>query len=116
MTATDIIIVASIVCLVLYDIVVATDRVSGNTLSERIRDAAWRMPFYPFAAGVLCGHWFWNGDPIVAGWPRAAALVIVGVAALIVDRKRLLPPVNPIFALAAGVPVGRILWAQAAGS
>ena len=58
---TTIVIVAGVVLYTLYDIIVA---VTGNvTLSEVIRNAAFKAPMIPFAVGVLIGHWFFGKTP-----------------------------------------------------
>lgn len=54
------ILIAITVALIVWDIVLATDAVKGNTISELIALYDQRFPIIRFAFGVLCGHWFWR--------------------------------------------------------
>jgi hypothetical protein len=52
------IIVAATV-LITWDVKVALNDVSGDTISELLLEMAYRNPVLPFAFGVLMGHLFW---------------------------------------------------------
>ena len=45
---------------ILYDIPVAIWGPSGSTVSEVVRNWAYYQPIWPFAWGVVLGHWFWS--------------------------------------------------------
>lgn len=60
---TIVLILFAIVLLGGWDIYVASNAASGDTISEIILSASLRRPIIPFAAGVICGHLFWpQGD------------------------------------------------------
>ena len=46
--------------LVVYEIVTLANEADGDTISELVWAATTRRPVVPFAAGVLCGHLFWQ--------------------------------------------------------
>lgn len=48
--------------LVVYEIVALRNECEGDTISEIVQAATTRRPIVPFAAGVLCGHFFWSAD------------------------------------------------------
>lgn len=53
------ILVVITVLLIAWDIVVAANARSGDTISEVTLGFAMRHPVLPFAIGVICGHLFW---------------------------------------------------------
>jgi len=53
------IVIASVVLLVLLDLLMLSMGGVDATFSRVIYDASKREPIIPFAAGVLCGHLFW---------------------------------------------------------
>lgn len=57
---TVIIVIVAVILLSLYDIVAAIYGGDGSTISEVIRNAAYKAPIVPFVFGVLCGHWFFS--------------------------------------------------------
>lgn len=42
------------------DIMLAVDKIDGNTYSELLRTLSYRWPVIPMAGGVILGHWFLN--------------------------------------------------------
>jgi len=46
--------------LVVYELVALRTKCAGDTISEIIWTATKRRAILPFAAGVLCGHFFWQ--------------------------------------------------------
>ena len=54
------VIVGALVVLIAYDVYAAVRQAPGQTISEVIWHASLKRPVIPFAAGVLCGHWFWQ--------------------------------------------------------
>lgn len=57
---TILILVATAVILIAWDIVVATNSVKGDTISEILLNFARHHPVVPFLFGVLMGHLFWS--------------------------------------------------------
>jgi len=56
---TILLILAAIVILGGWDLYVAANAQSGDTISEIVLEASLRRPIIPFVAGVVCGHLFW---------------------------------------------------------
>lgn len=46
--------------LLVYEAAALANECEGDTISEIVWAAATRRPIVPFAAGVLCGHFFWQ--------------------------------------------------------
>lgn len=57
--------------LVVYEFVTLSNDRPGDTISEIVWKAAAHRPLVPFAAGLLCGHFFWQRVDSAAP-PRAA--------------------------------------------
>jgi hypothetical protein len=57
---TILLVLASIVILGGWDIVVAANSQSGDTISEIVLEASLRRPIIPFLAGVVSGHLWWS--------------------------------------------------------
>lgn len=47
------------VLLIVWDVYVANNTPTGDTISEITLLAASKHPVIPFAFGVICGHLFW---------------------------------------------------------
>ena len=45
--------------LVVYELIALRNDCEGDTISEIVWHATTERPIVPFAAGVLCGHFFW---------------------------------------------------------
>lgn len=45
--------------LIAWDVLLATDRVEGNTISEVVQGVA-KQSWFSFLCGFVCGHWFWS--------------------------------------------------------
>ena len=43
-----------------YELYTLANKCPGDTISEIVWTATHRRPIVPFAAGVLCGHFFWQ--------------------------------------------------------
>ena len=56
---TGIVIVATAVALILYDIWVLIEPTPADSISAIINQISMGHPAIPFAFGFLCGHWFW---------------------------------------------------------
>lgn len=48
--------------LLVYEIAALHNDCPDDTISEIVWSATTRRPIVPFAAGVLCGHFFWQRD------------------------------------------------------
>lgn len=46
--------------LIVYEWIALRNECAGDTVSELVWSATLRRPIVPFAAGVLCGHFFWQ--------------------------------------------------------
>lgn len=57
---TAAVIVFTIFALITYDIIAVVRGGFENTISWLIFSSAKLYPIIPFAAGVLCGHFFWS--------------------------------------------------------
>lgn len=55
----DVVLLALVGLLIVWDVFLAAREPSGDTISERIRFWARRYSMIPFSFGVLVGHWFW---------------------------------------------------------
>jgi len=56
---TVILILFAIVILGGWDLYVASNEATGDTISEIVLSASLRRPIIPFVAGIVCGHLFW---------------------------------------------------------
>lgn len=54
--------VALVAGLVVYETIAVANDCAGDSVSEIVWSATTRRPIVPFAAGVLCGHFFWQRD------------------------------------------------------
>ncbi len=57
---TEVVIVALVIALVVYDIVVEMKFGTQATISQVIFDTASHNPWIAMLAGILIGHWFWR--------------------------------------------------------
>ena len=110
---TDVIILASILGLGLYDVVPAAftpDK--ADTISERIRHHTGRWWVQPLAWGVLGGHWW--GPPIPRPPWGPLTLLLLGLsllalcAARVWERERW--GVRDLVLFLCGIPLGALLW------
>lgn len=60
--------------LVVYELVTLSNEHPGDTISEIMWEATARRPLVPFAAGLLCGHFFWQQSPAPAPAPASQPL------------------------------------------
>ena len=72
---------------VIYDIVLTTDKIEGNTFSELLREYGKKSPIFPWTLSFLAGRWFHPGDklkPILNNLPDAYTVVLVAVLTAVV--------------------------------
>lgn len=63
---TRFILLVVVIALIVFDIFVAADSTTGNTISEVTLSIARKHPVLPFCIGIVCGHLFWpQKDKIV---------------------------------------------------
>lgn len=103
--------------IIILDIFLAIDAVSGNTWSEIIRHLAKSTPLIPFVCGVLSGHFFWpaalkENIPLL-DQPNSIALLIwiaciTGIVGLGLTKNGMMFPLWIAF-LIGGVG-GTLLW------
>ncbi len=58
--ATNIFILAALFIIIIYDVYAYAIGGTAATISWIIYQASKEMQMIPFAAGVLCGHFFWQ--------------------------------------------------------
>ena len=51
---------ALLIAIIAWDIYLALNDAPMDTISEQIRELSRQYLIIPFAAGVVCGHWFWG--------------------------------------------------------
>lgn len=111
-----VVMLAALAVLIGVDIWLATDGVTGNTFSELIAAASWRLSVIPVGVGVLAGHWFWPGRRLPgSSLGTAAGLLAVGVGCLALNiwiRQQGFE-LWPIVWAAPGLLAGRYLWGMA---
>lgn len=49
--------------LLVYECLALRNECEGDTISEIVWAATTKRPIVPFAAGLLCGHFFWQRTP-----------------------------------------------------
>lgn len=116
MNWTDVAIVACISFCALVDLLlVATKRA---TVSDRIRDLGAKLSFFPYAWGVIAGH-FWGParTPAFGNWPASiATLLALGVALsvfhFVVTSTIEVPRWATLVYLPFGLTAGVIFWPQ----
>lgn len=96
--------------LVAVDVVLATDRVRGNTWSEVVCYWGLRWPIVPWAWGVLLGHFFGRGTlPQLLAQPAGVAVLLwLTCLAHLAGKVLGLPP---LVTGLAGVAAGALCWA-----
>lgn len=55
--------------LLVYEYFALRNECEGDTISEIVWTATTERPIVPFAAGVLCGHFFWQKKSAAAAAP-----------------------------------------------
>ena len=59
MKLTQKVVMGATALLLAYEFWTLLNRDEGDTISESIWEWNAKLPFVPFAGGVLCGHFFW---------------------------------------------------------
>jgi len=116
--ATIVILVLAAVSLSVWAIYVATNGVPNrrDTISHILSQWGRRYWALPFAAGVLCGHFWITGSPwrpvhpVVTGLvliPAAAGLALLGFHVRVQARYW---PATALALLLAGIALGALAW------
>lgn len=100
--------IAATVLLGAFDLYLATNSISGDTYSEIIKNASTKIAILPWAFGLLCGHWFWNGERVRKWWAWPSA----GLSLVIIGILQWYGLSHPLTAVATGTIAGRIAWAM----
>ena len=97
--------------LVGWDIYVAANDVSGDTISEIVSAAAREFWTIPVAIGVVCGHWLWPLAKPRSTWVKVLTLSVLAGVTVGADLAGH-PTVLPLLPFALGVVVGHFSWGQ----
>lgn len=106
------IIISTIVGWILWDLVVASNNIPGDTESEIIRTFANHHAAFPLMVGILMGHFFWNARTGINPPITEIGLPVVAITAVLFDVGNILPWINPIFPFLLGLVGGKFLWPQ----
>ncbi len=111
---TQIILIAAIVGLIVYDVLAKV--FSAPTESSVLRTWGEKYTALPFCAGILLGHWFINHNNLwLSGWMYAAPMIVALVIWDFVWNRKTHVTVwyrYPGLWALIGVPVGAFLWGQ----
>jgi hypothetical protein len=107
---TTLLLCASAVGLIGWDVVVALNTVPGDTISELMQEVGYRVRAIPLALGVVMGHLFFPGKHE----RPAPAWLTLGILGVAVGSFDLAFPLkfSPAYPFAVGLPVGWALWPQ----
>ena len=113
-TVVGLLVVLAIV--LFWDIVVATNRARGDTISEVVLFYARSSFSLPFGWGLLAGHFFWPGERWLASSSGFWTTMVISLAVLLVDGLTSFEPWllrrYPIVMAVPGLLIGHFLWAQ----
>jgi len=111
---TQLLIVATIVGLIAYDVIAGAN--GQPTESAVLRDWSVRWTLLPFVAGFLSSHWFApRAHADVSGWMWALPAMVILLGIDLVWNLKGLPRVwwrYPYLYFILGVPVGYFFWPQ----
>ena len=112
---TIILMLASTILLIGWDIAVVLNDERGDTISEIIFNLARSHFTIPFLLGMIMGHWFWPRDFPVFGMSRNSAFLYlalpIAVVASLVDvfvNVSWVVPIMPVL----GYILGHLTWPQ----
>lgn len=89
---TKVVMIVGVAAWILWDLVVATNRQKGDTISEITLAVSMLTPVLPFAVGFLAGHLFGAAD-----WIRPAVAFV---------------KLHPIVPFVVGLGAGMFFWSQ----
>lgn len=95
--------------ILLWDLMLATDVVSRNTISEIITDYARQYFIIPGAFGLVLGHWFWPRSWEKGETPLGITVgLILALGGMLVLSFTIVCPM--IIPLGIGFCLGHLLW------
>ena len=108
------------VYLISWDLVVATNKVQGDTISEIIAAIARKHLIIPTAFGIVAGHFFWPGTPRLVPSQTIGAFVIIGLLVIGFDLLHWKYDLvfwgwlekYPIVIFQVSVILGHLTWSQ----
>ena len=113
---TGAVIIAAIILIVGYDIFIAIEPTTEDTISRVFLDFATNHPIIPLAFGVLSGHLLWPSANAGEYRPvRLSILAIIGAVVLVLDIIGHIPPIPVELPLFLGIPIGHLCWPQYRG-
>jgi len=92
--------------LIAFDVYLDMNSVPGDTYSEIIRDAGFRVVALPWAIGALVGHWFWNGTRYSNRFTWAL-VIVVAIGMEVLNYFGLW---HPLPSALVGICSGRLVW------
>ena len=117
MKTTKIVILSITLLLIIFDIIVATDAIERNTISQIFAAYANIYPIIPIAWGTLTGHFLFNRS--FASYrkrpyynKRYIILSAIGVALVALTIFSLLPQISASIYFCIGCIIGFELWPQ----
>ena len=110
---TKLMILFTFLGIVIYDIFMATNGFSGDTISEVTLNASFMIGFIPYACGVLMSHLFWQDNtPKRKHLPAIKLISILVGAGLIFSVIQYFTNITPFIFFMCGIPFGKIFWFQ----
>lgn len=110
------IVLGVVVLLIAWDLVVATNAVDGDTISEVVAGWSWRWSTVPYGVGVVAGHLFWPRFSYITPKMHKRNIIALWALSVGVLLADVLGPgtLMPIWPFCYGVFMGRFFWAQRA--
>jgi hypothetical protein len=110
--ATTIIIIATIIALIAWDIATITVAGPDTTISRISIRFLTLHPALTIACGALIGHLTWSTS-MPTNRPREAVLMVIGLVALAwMDVFHVISPMEPLYPFLLGIPIGHALFGQ----
>ncbi len=115
--ATVVVIAAALALLIGWDIYVAVNDVSGDTISEIVLSTGYSHPSLPLALGIVAGHLVWPRErPLF--WRKPWTVLLAGsmVLGLLCFEFLFSLRIIPVVPLLPGILLGHWLWPQSLSS
>ena len=103
---------------VVYDVVLTTDAIDGNTFSELLREYGMKTPFFPWVLAALAGRWFHPSEGLQPLWSSQAAtyatlvigtLLVIGAGILYKVIRGHTHWIAPWIIVLIGLPFGALV-------
>lgn len=102
--------VVATVALIVLDLFLAGDDISGNTWSELLRAGAKQTPVVAWLGGLVLGHWFHPNDEAEPAIPPPENALVIAVLTAVVLIVGFITPVPPWVPVPLGAIAGAWLW------